>query len=264
MAPGKNKVGKAVIKTDLPFEASSIPSVSREQGTIVADLLCRHSLLEPIGRFRDLHRRPPSDGICKTNRKRRRASKNAHRLAPTPELLDKAAKPLEQPLEQPPLLQAITIGLNSTSRHLEEQSSQFVLKALSEEQVSKQSQASEEQPTGSPGRGCLAAVFLPKAASDVMYAHLPSLCYTASLVCGDSQGIRLILLDPSTERRLASTLGIPRAGVVGIMEDTPGAAPLLDYVREIVPTVELPWMTKAFRGYWMGTRIDAETPGHSR
>lgn len=110
----------------------------------------------------------------------------------------------------------------------------------------------------------MAAIFLPRPANDILYTHLPPLCYTASLANKSAPDIRLVLLDRSAERRLAASMGIPRAGVIGIMEDAPGSKALLEYVREQIPAVEIPWMSQALNGDWMGTQTELNATGLSR
>lgn len=108
------------------------------------------------------------------------------------------------------------------------------------------------------------AIFLPKQASEIVYAHLPSLCYTASLANNSSPKIRLVSLNVSAEKRIAASLGIPRAGVIGIVEDAPGATALLEYVREQVPPIEIPWISRALNGDWMSTQVESNATSHSR
>jgi ribonuclease P/MRP protein subunit POP3 len=56
-------------------------------------------------------------------------------------------------------------------------------------------------------------------------------------------------------------MGLPRAGVIGVLEDAPGASPLIEYVRENVDPVEVPWLEKALSGQWMGMNVETHVPG---
>jgi ribonuclease P/MRP protein subunit POP3 len=178
----------------------------------------------------------------KRSKKRKRTSeKNA---APAVE-----SKPVE-----PKILEYLTVGLNTTSRHLETEAALSKSGAPTTEY--KESKA--ELATGNR----LAVVFLPKPRDNLVYSHLPLLCYTSSANMKDeAQQTRLVLLDPSSERILAASIGLPRAGVIGVFDNAPGAGPLLEYVRQNVDPVEIPWLKKALSGQWMGVNVETHIPG---
>jgi len=198
-----------------------------------------YSLLEPIGRHRAVHTVKSSG---KKSKKRKRISEQ--KTSPTVE-----SKPVE-----PEILKYLTVGLNTTSRHLETEAALSKPGALAP--VDKEIKA-EETP-----RKRLAVIFLPKPKDNLVYAHLPLLCYTSSATQKDkTQQTRLVLLDPSSERTIATAMSLPRAGVIGVFDDTPGAGPLLEYVKENVDPVEIPWLEKALSGHWMGMNVETHIPG---
>jgi ribonuclease P/MRP protein subunit POP3 len=165
-----------------------------------------------------------------------------------------AASAVESRPVEPKILEHLTVGLNTTSRHLETEAALSKPGALTTED--KESKA--EQAPGSR----LAVVFLPKPRDNLVYSHLPLLCYTSSANEKDKvQQTRLVLLDPSSERILAASMGLPRAGVIGVFDNAPGAGPLLEYVRQNVDPVEIPWLEKALSGQWMGTNVETHIPG---
>ena len=198
-----------------------------------------YSLLEPIVRHRAVHTVKSSG---KKSKKRKRISEQ--KTSPTVE-----PKPVE-----PEILKYLTVGLNTTSRHLETEAALSKPGALAP--VDKEIKAE-----GTP-RKRLAVVFLPKPKDNLVYAHLPLLCYTSSATREDkTQQTRLVLLDPSSERTIATAMGLPRAGVIGVFDDAPGAGPLLGYVEENVDPVEIPWLEKALSGHWMGMNVETHIPG---
>lgn len=68
----------------------------------------------------------------------------------------------------------------------------------------------------------------------------------------------MVPLDETSERRLAAAVGISRIGVIGVMSSAPRAAPLLEYVREHVKPLGVPWVKETSEGRWLGTQIGME------
>lgn len=198
------------------------------------------SLLEPIGRHRAVH---ASKSSGKKFKKRKRTSE------------ERPSPAAEQRSLEPEILKYLTVGLNTTSRHLENEAALSKPTALPT--ADKETKA-EEQTIDKH----LAVVFLPKPKDNLVYAHLPLLCYTTSCAQKNkAQCTRLVLLDSSCERTIATAMGLPRAGVTGIFENAPGAAPLLEYVQDNVDPVEVPWLEKALSGQWMGINVETHVPG---
>lgn len=157
---------------------------------------------------------------------------------------------------EPEILRYLTVGLNTTSRHLESEAALSKPGALV--CVDKEKEAEKTS------RERLAVVFLPKLRNNLVYSHLPLLCYTSSATQKDKvQRTRLVLLDSSCERIIATAMGLPRAGVIGLFDDAPGALSLLEYVRENVDPIEVPWLEKALSGQWMGMNVETHIPGQA-
>ncbi|KAG9660340.1 hypothetical protein KCU98_g3480, partial [Aureobasidium melanogenum] len=239
MASTKAKPGRPVIKADTTFKSPLIPELSKDKSEIVLGLL--NNLLEPIGRHRAVHT-VKSSGENSKKRKRKR----------TPE--ERPSSAAEQRPLEPEILKHLTVGLNTTSRHLENEAALSKPGAL----LTADKETKAEQVIAKH----LAVVFLLKPKDNLVYAHLPLLCYTASCAQKNkAQCTRLVLLDPSCERTFATAMGLPRAGVIGVFDNAPGAAPLLEYVRDNVDPVEVPWLDKALSGHWMGINVETHVPG---
>lgn len=156
---------------------------------------------------------------------------------------------------EPEILKYLTVGLNTTTSHLENEAALSKSGALPT--ADKEAQAEERT-----NDRHLAVVFLLKPKDNLVYAHLPLLCYTTSCAQKDkAQYTRLVLLDPSCERTIATAMGLARVGVIGVFDSAPGAAPLLEYVRDNVDPVKVPWLEKALSGQWMGINVETHVPG---
>lgn len=164
------------------------------------------SLLAPIGQYRNLYTQP-SRG--KRFRKRK----------PTD-----TATPVIPPPSPPSLNLFITIGLNSTNRHLE---SMTVLPAEK-----------------TPSKPRLLAVFVCRSDSQPsqLHSHLPVLCNIASQ-SSPEHTVRLVQLPKGAEARLTTSLAIPQVGFLGLMEGAPGSTSLLHFLEEKVPAIEVPWLS---------------------
>lgn len=161
-----------------------------------------------------------------------------------------AALPLPR---QPPLISsAVKVGFNSVTRCIERAATRRLPECLGNDKSDLP--ISDEPPVE------LAVVFLSKADDDLLYAHLPALCATASARRSKQTAIRIINLDASAETQLAGALQLPRVGVVGIPEDCPNAAPLVEYVRAHVECVEIPWLTEALSGQYQPLKIEVTVP----
>ncbi|KAK3046790.1 hypothetical protein LTS18_013288, partial [Coniosporium uncinatum] len=58
------------------------------------------------------------------------------------------------------------------------------------------------------------------------------------------------------EQRIASALGLPRVGAVALLEGAGGAEKLVEYAREHVRAVGVPWLDEAREGKWLGLRSE--------
>jgi ribonuclease P/MRP protein subunit POP3 len=214
------------------------------------------SLLEPIGRHRSTHT-TASKG--KRNKKRKRSKRDS----PEKLLLEPQSPSL------PAVQNHVTVGLNSTTRYLES-----VLHTV----ATREPLASEAPDNDNPDKDFflshpdvlsqrnaelnednphhLAAIFMTEATANYLpYTHLPTLAALASARHPATPAIRIVQLKASAEAKICEALGLPRAGIVGVLEDAPGAGPLVEYVRDFVNAVEVPWTREVADGKWLGTKI---------
>lgn len=94
-----------------------------------------------------------------------------------------------------------------------------------------------------------------------MHTHIPLLVATASLASPSSAPIGLITLPKGAEARLSVALALPRVGFVGLMNGAPHAAPLVEYVREHIPNVEVPWLKEAVAANYLPMKVNAVQTG---
>ncbi len=211
-------------------------------------------LLGPIGQYRSIHV-VPSKGKKRKKRKRKD-------VLPAEKTIDQdqSNNVEKMALDYPHLLQYITVGFNSTTRHLEllAQSSMpnilnDVLPHIESNDAnigSKRMEKVEQQLKP------LVAVFVPREDQpSILHSHLPLLTTTASLASSPSLKARLVSLPKGAVEKLRAALGIPRVGLVGLMEDAPGSVPLVKFVREHVPLVEVPWLQEVGTGAYLPVEI---------
>ena len=153
-----------------------------------------------------------------------------------------------------------TVGFNSTTRYLES----LAQKPSPSNDTSGTLNAVEAiktsaRPFSSPGNvKPLAAVFVPRSGQlPVFYSHLPLLTKAASLAVPSSPATRIILLPEGAEDRLMTVLGIPRVGMVGMIDGAPNALPLIELIRQNVPDLEVPWFQEAVKAAYLPVKINA-------
>ncbi|OJD36090.1 rna-processing protein [Diplodia corticola] len=242
--------GKPVFKLDLPYTQPQWPQISTADHDIILEMLV--NLLVPIGQHRSAHG-TPSKG--KRSRKRKRHG-----------ALSEAATSAPPPPPPPDLIRHITVGINSTTRHLE-QLAQAAGGAQSDQMdPSKQSHAVAPGETNAPPHPAkslrhLSLIITLQPPSSITTSHLPLLTQTASHGLASSETALLVPLKPVSESKLATALGLPRVGVIGIMDDAPGVEPLIKYARERVPTTDVPWLREALGGHYLPVNVLTEQPG---
>ena len=64
-----------------------------------------------------------------------------------------------------------------------------------------------------------------------------------------------MVLPEGAEDRLKAVLGIPRVGIVGLVDGAPSASSLIELVREEVPELEVPWLQEAVKGAYLAVKI---------
>lgn len=199
------------------------------------------SALKAIGEYRT--KLPNS--AKRRNKKRKRRAKSAEEAKPD----EDAMQGVENPRLQPPSIQEdVIVGFNAVTRHLE---------TLSTSSSKIESGDKEEQ---KPRH--VAAVFLLRDLDDLIYSHLPTLCHTASLAYPKLPATRLLMLDPSVEKKVAAALAqSPNVSVLAILEaaeEDASSKGLTDYVREEVAAAEVPWLKQAMEAQWLGTKVDVQ------
>lgn len=143
----------------------------------------------------------------------------------------------------PKLLEHITIGFNSTNRYLE---------ALAAGLAEKNS----EQAPVQPPKLWMNAVFVARADQHpLLHAHLPLLINAASLAHPSKPPIRLVSLPSRAEQRLSAALNVARVGIIGLLDQAPGADALLKLVRAKTPVLEVPWLQDAIAGRYLPVSI---------
>lgn len=191
------------------------------------------SLLVPIGEHRSKHI-DPSKG------KRDKQRKSIRLKTPNESQQEDTAPPALQKPPMPDVLSHLTVGFNSTSRQLE-----------------KEAQRSDQGDVLTVSRN-LAAIFVPRSdQAAILTSQLPLLVHTASLARSASPAIRLINLSKGAESRLCAALHLPRVSFVGLFEDAPNATPLIDFVRERVAPIEVPWLKEVGLGVYIPVEIKA-------
>jgi ribonuclease P/MRP protein subunit POP3 len=211
-----------------------------------------HRLLEPLGRHREQHT-SPSKG--KRSKKRKRKDTQA---------TEAPVESFETPPEPPRIKSHITIGFNSTTRHLEALSSKSVPSAISDHlRIKRYTTIKREgkDSLDSIPNTHLAAVFVPKSGQQaVIHAHLPLMLKTASMAAPEAPQTQLVPLSKSAEARLATALGVPRVGVLGLMGDAPDAGALIEVIREKLEPMEVPWLEQALAADYLTPRYVVYDP----
>ncbi|KAI4135135.1 MAG: hypothetical protein LQ347_000923 [Umbilicaria vellea] len=150
-----------------------------------------------------------------------------------------AAPALQKP-PMPEVASHLTIGFNSTNRQLEEEA-----------------QRPDQGDVLIVSRR-LAAVFVPRSdQASILASHVPLLVHRASLARPALPATRLVNLSKGAEARLCAALHLPRVTFVGLFEDAPNATPLIDFVRERVAPIEVPWLKAVSLGLYMPVEIKA-------
>ncbi|KAF4313776.1 rna-processing protein [Botryosphaeria dothidea] len=231
--------GKPVFKLDVPFTTVQWPQFTTADHDIMLEMLT--NFLAPIGQHRSTHITPLKG---KRSKKRKRHEAQGE------------AQPIKAPPRRPDLSRHITVGINSTTRHLEE------LAQGDAPRLVKQPHADETKAPRSPiSLPHLPLIFTLQPPSSITITHLPLLAQMASRELTSFASARIIPLKPSSEHRLTAALGLPRVGVVGIMEDAPGARPLIDLVRQKVSATYVPWLREVSDGRYLPVNVLTEQAG---
>jgi len=209
-------------------------------------------LLAPLGRHRVTHT-IPSKGKRNNKRKKQEAKREGRNVG----LNERDAPP-----PVPEISSHLLVGLASITRYLELITSTRPLDGPPEKSNANLASASSnsgidlDHDSKTKFRH-LAAIFVCRSSQpSVLHAHLPQLVATASLRNSNSQPTRLVQLPQDSENRLSSSLGLPRASFIGILEGAPHSKPLLELVQDIVPIIEVPWLEEARKAQYKPVKIN--------
>ena len=213
-------------------------------------------MLSPIGDRRARHIFP-SKGKRKKKRKRGHecTDKDECSVSSKPEVLKDA-------LPAPPDIQRhVTIGFNATTRYLEDLAKRSTAargsRHGSQEDTAKDSNVVTLDRSETETYMPLAAIFVPHSDQHAMlYAHIPLLAKLTSSAFTTVPSTRLVVLSKGAEQRLGSALAIPRVGVIGLSRDAPESAALMEFVRQRVPEIEIPWLDEIAAGSYLPVKID--------
>lgn len=199
------------------------------------------SLLSPLGQYRKSFV-TPSKG--KRDKSRKRKSRDE------PALL--AAVP-----PAPELSMYLDIGLSKVSRSLERLSVPPAPCPTSGDQDQKPVNSS-----GGPEAAPYAVVFVARSGqSPAFHSHFPQMVAMASISLPAGQSIRLVGFSKACEDRLSSCLGIPRTSCIAIRDNPHVARGIIEFVRDRVPSMEVPWLQEAHNGQFLETKINTyKTP----
>lgn len=157
-----------------------------------------------------------------------------------------------EPAPLPPEIVAhLSIGFNSTERRLEAAAQRATPMAISNQSASDACQADLKP---------LVAVFVDRSVcSPMLYSHLPQLLTVASMASPSDPTIRLVTLPEGSTTRLSIALHIPRVSILGLGRDAPNTRPLVQFIREHVPPIEIPWLKNIQEGLYLPVAINSTT-----
>lgn len=210
------------------------------------------SLLGPIGDCR------PGYTICSKGRRIKNRKARREILLKNP-VLGEEIKPVH-----PELQNFVTIGFNSTTRHLEILAQSSIPSSLSNEKPSAGfnegiliSEPLLSSCKLSNLRRPLVAVFATnREQSPFIYTHLPALIKMASQALSPLPAIRLVTLPSGAEACLCKALNLPRISLIGLLKGAPGASELMDLISVKVPAVVIPWLEIAEAGQFSPTKVE--------
>ena len=154
----------------------------------------------------------------------------------------------------------MTVGFNTTTRYLD-----FLAQMVSprtDKDVNPNAEAAMRtcaRPSSDPANiKPLAAILVFRSGKpSVLYTHLPLLIKAASLALPSSASARIVSLPAGAEDRLKTVLGIPRIGMLGLIDGAPNASSLIEFIRQNVPDFEVPWLQEAVEGTYLPVKINA-------
>ncbi|GAP89276.1 putative RNase p and RNase mrp subunit [Rosellinia necatrix] len=226
-----DKKKRIVFHLDTPFSAVSWPQIQPKNQDTILELLC--SLLSPLGQYRSQHIHV-SKGNRTKKRKRKERSDQAMAVAVPP---------------APGIQPYLDIGLSNVSRCLQ--------KAVTEglEISSSQDDQNSEQKLASR---FYSVIFVARSGQpNALSSHLPQMVAVACKSHPSQPPTRLVELPKACEGRLCESLGIPRVSCIGICIGAPNSDALVDFAREHVGVITIPWLQEAAQVEYQATKINA-------
>ncbi|CAJ2510158.1 Uu.00g060580.m01.CDS01 [Anthostomella pinea] len=227
-----DKKKRLVFQLDTPYSAVSWPEIQPEDQETILELLC--TLLAPLGRHRSEHARP-SKGKRAKKRKRKEASEK-ETDAPSP--------------PAPEILSYVDVGLTTVTRNMQKQAAEGRLLGLL-----PPGQTSAE--VGNSAGRFYSVVFVARSGqANMLNSHLPQMVAVASNSHPSRIPTRLVGLSKACEDRLSESLGIPRASCIALCDDAPNSEALVEFIRQRVPIVDVPWLKVASQAEHQPTKIN--------
>lgn len=102
------------------------------------------------------------------------------------------------------------------------------------------------------------AIFvLPSTEPAILHTQLPQLIATATAANPDAPSIRLVQLPKGSSSRLSDALALPRVSFIGLVNAAPNSQALVDFIREHVPEVHVPWLQEVQTPVYLPVKINA-------
>lgn len=196
-----------------------------------------HSLLFPIGQHRNAYIKASKGKRTKRAAKRRRGQEGDE-------------TPSERPMPPPPEVAGCAdVGLSNITRNLQLNASPYPLGTDSEE---------NRDTTAAKPQVSYSVIFVSRSGPpSALFSHLPQMIAMASKSQQLAEPIRLVGFSKACEERLSACIGIPRVTSVGLRAgEMTQLQAVVDFVRERVPPLDVPWLEQAAKGSYHETKIN--------
>lgn len=223
---------RLVHQLDTPYSAVEWPQIQQDDQDSILELLC--NLLSPLGEYR---------------RKYTSRSKGKRSKAKQKEQSQAGEAPAAEAVKPPPpeLGKYVDVGLASITRGLQQPA------ATGNPGGPKTRSGNSKASGDAAGNIPYAVVFVARSGqSSAFHCHFPQMVAVAS----ESSPVRLVGFSKACEDRWSECLGIPRASSVALRADAPQSQALLDFVRQKVALVEVPWLKEAATAGYQETKIN--------
>ncbi|KLU83982.1 hypothetical protein MAPG_03031 [Magnaporthiopsis poae ATCC 64411] len=223
---------RLVHQIDTPYTAVEWPHIQQDDQDSILELLC--TLLSPLGEYR---------------RKYTSQSKGKRSKAKKKEQLQVGEAPAAEAVKPPPpeLGKYVDVGLASITRGLQQPGA-----------TGNAGRPKTRSGNGTAGGDAAdnipyTVVFVARSGqSSAFHCHFPQMVAVASA----SSPVRLVGFSKACEDRLSECLGIPRASSIALRAGAPQSQALLDFVRQKVALVEVPWLEEVAAAGYRETKIN--------